>query len=112
MMDIKLCACLDSCSTCKICHGTVLTKPVHLYQNIKDFQFHLLDNALHVIKRVLYNSSKTTEKTGVFDQAKTKSLRKTNEQMVCFARAIGRGKSCVDIFRECLNIPDALQHKA
>ena len=31
--------------------------------------------------------------------------------MVFFSRAIGRGKSCQDIFRKCLNMPDALQPK-
>ena len=106
-----LCAYLDSVNTCKICYSNLETRSS--YSKRQGFAMSLTGYCNACGKEsILFRSSKMTEKTGVFSDAKTKNPWEINVRMVPFARAIGKGNSCLDTFRKYLNMPDALQPNA
>ena len=112
IIDVELlCTYLDSVSTCKICYSNLETRPS--YSKCQGFAMSLTGYCTACDEEtILFHSSKMTEKAGVFSDAKTKRPWEINVRMVSFARAIGKGNSCLDTFTKCLNMPDALQPNA
>ena len=111
LLDTKLlCAYLDTVSICNTCKGPLSTNAAHEKQQGFAVPFVGYCKACDT-ETTLFLSSSSCEKTGVLNNIKTKTPFEVNVKMVCFARAIGRGQSCLDTFSKCLNLPNSMYTK-
>ena len=112
LLDSKLlCRYLDNVSKCGICESSLKTKPS--YADRQGFSCSINGYCAQCkTETKLFYTSDMCDKVGVLSDAATKRPSEVNMRMVSFARAVGKGKSCLDEFTKCMNMPDAIHQKS